>query len=346
MESIKNSKVIRHNNYDLLRIISTIAVILIHVNWKYFSLLSNTSHNSISWMCGNLLNIVTRFSVPSFVMISGAFILCNENNREFSFFYRKMFRKVIMPTLVVALMLFPLKVIIVGLKQRKYTVLMSDIVTGSYFNLWYIYMIAGLYLITPFLVRLKEVISWKEYKAMSYVMLVWGVVSQASSEEKLPYSIGVVFAFLGYYMVGDVLRRQSAGYRNIKHLAWKVVVCISCIGISFFTRLCGFKYYESEAFITFFSPSIVIYSLCIFSIFSNISINKDYSWLASKTFKIYLFHTAVLLMLNEVIKRMDLNLIVSEIVLLISTFLISLAIACGFDTVWNMLYKKQKYIGS
>ena len=57
----------RNNSLDLLRVISTIAVIMIHINWNYFGPISESYQWSFHYAIESLINIVTRFSVPAFV---------------------------------------------------------------------------------------------------------------------------------------------------------------------------------------------------------------------------------------------------------------------------------------
>ena len=78
MKHTRSNKILRggynqnhENNYDLLRIV----VILIHVNWYRFGERYNTPDSSLLWTIEALVNIMTRFSVPVFVMLSGAYNL-------------------------------------------------------------------------------------------------------------------------------------------------------------------------------------------------------------------------------------------------------------------------------
>ena len=62
----------REIKYDILRILSMFAVILLHVNATYFDVKGEIS---FIWEIENAINYFTRFAVPCFVMISGAFML-------------------------------------------------------------------------------------------------------------------------------------------------------------------------------------------------------------------------------------------------------------------------------
>lgn len=74
-QKLTSSNSNRLNNYDALRIISTVAVILIHVNWQFFWTKAATPSMSVNYIVESSINIIARFSVPAFVMISGAFNL-------------------------------------------------------------------------------------------------------------------------------------------------------------------------------------------------------------------------------------------------------------------------------
>lgn len=88
----------RESNYDLLRIISTIMVISIHVSGLYVSaftspnLFGEVYKNNIEITC--LYNVIPRFAVPCFVMISGAFIISDQRNKNYKTFYRKSIKNI------------------------------------------------------------------------------------------------------------------------------------------------------------------------------------------------------------------------------------------------------------
>ena len=87
----------RQSNFDLLRIISTISVVLIHVN---ATVADSNNISLVGFNICSLINIITRFSVPCFVMLSGAFILNNEKNADYKHFYAKSFYKIGIPLII------------------------------------------------------------------------------------------------------------------------------------------------------------------------------------------------------------------------------------------------------
>lgn len=91
-----NESFSRESNFDLLRVICAFAVVAIHVSAQFIGAMTGDPRyigiefhdvfNSTLW------NVLSRFAVPCFVMLSGAFILTNDKNADFSFFYKKSLR--------------------------------------------------------------------------------------------------------------------------------------------------------------------------------------------------------------------------------------------------------------
>ena len=69
----------REIEYDILRIIAILGVIMIHVSGIY---VINYQPNAIQFTIGNILDSISRFGVPFFVLISGTFML--DNGKELS----------------------------------------------------------------------------------------------------------------------------------------------------------------------------------------------------------------------------------------------------------------------
>jgi len=74
----------RNKNLDLLRVLASFMVILLHVSTKY--VVENIGSPNLYFTIGNFFNSITRISVPIFVMLSGAFILDNVKNKDYEFF--------------------------------------------------------------------------------------------------------------------------------------------------------------------------------------------------------------------------------------------------------------------
>ena len=128
---------------DYLRIISFVEVVAIHLS-SY--LLSNSTGWGNKVFCG-----IVAFAIPMFTMISGANIL----ERGYSLkeiWHRKVWKLFVAFILTSAGYLFWdfLKSII--FEGEPFSILgeISTFISGRY-HMWYLYMICGLYIITPIL---------------------------------------------------------------------------------------------------------------------------------------------------------------------------------------------------
>lgn len=333
-------KTTRQSNYDCLRVLSTVAVIFIHANWQSFKDVYAEPSLSITWIAMSLINIVTRFSVPAFVMLSGAFNLSNASNVNPAAFYKKSLKKIFLPTALLAAFLVCYKIVFNLLDGVTFYDGIIGILWGGFYNLWYIYMLAGLYLLTPLLIKIRQSVSWKQYKTLSVVMLLWAIGSQATSTEIVAYSIGVVFAFLGYYLVGDVLKVEETIRKTSQGKILLAFISGVCVILTFIWRYLGHNYYISNSYINFFSPTIVIYSLCTFMFLSRTRVNSIWSRFAGITLEIYLVHTLMLELLSPTLSVLNISELPRVLILAICTFIASVFAAVIFRKVWNTLSEK------
>ena len=341
----KNKQPNRNASYDLLKIMATFAVILIHANWLYFADCYEVYSSDISWIMKSLINIITRFSVPCFVMISGA---CNLNkgvNANMKDFYQKTSFRIFLPFAIV-LLLEALATFLMNLVlHRELNCELDGFFTMGIYNLWYMYMLFGIYLLTPFIVKLKTVLSCKAYRFLAVWMFIWAIISQSTSTQKMAYSIGVVGAFLGYYLMGDMIRSEiskCSGESKKRIVLCSSIVSLFAVAVTFWVRAMGINYYVENWSINFFSPTIVILSISVFLMFNIISIHvrEGLYWLSKRTFYIYLFHTMILRFLHHIIKQRIENELLAATILILLTIVLSLLAAICFEKIWNFICLK------
>lgn len=76
----------RERNYDNLRVLATFMVVMLHVSAGYVT--KNMDNFNLYFTVGNLFDSFSRYCVPLFVMLSGAFVLSNPPNRKFEVIYK------------------------------------------------------------------------------------------------------------------------------------------------------------------------------------------------------------------------------------------------------------------
>lgn len=324
---------VRNNSLDLLRIVSCFTVILLHINFYYFQNIYMDASSSKIFLVEHFINIVTRFSVPCFIMISGAFNLKRKENVNFLYFYKKSFVKIFLPLLF---MIFLLSLIY--LTQHNYSIssLFERFYRCDFYNTWFMYMLFFIYLLTPFVVIIKNNISKKCFYFISIFLLVWAFISQATTIYSNAYSSGLIISYLGYYLIGNVIYEKSLELNKSKIMS----IIISClmILITFFYRyFIRIDYrYSVDPYTNFFSPTIIIYSICVFYFFCNLKLKLNLSKLSGYTFYIYIFHTVIYLFIfkycNFLITK---NQFVNIFIVTNLTFFISLLLSICFKWFWN-----------
>lgn len=210
----------------------------------------------------------------------------------------------------------------------------NGIRVGNYYNLWFMYMLVGLYLLTPFIIKLRDAVSEKIYIRFAVGMLVWAVVSQSLSGQLAAYEIGVIISFLSYYLIGDVILI----YVELKHgTAYYFCIAVLMFALTFIARYRGSTYYMDNAYTAFFSPFIVVASICVFAGVKNIKVDRDVSWLSNKTFYIYMFHSVI----YTVLVRRAWPIFGAKhdsfqiIVIAALTFILPLLVSIVYDSLWS-----------
>ncbi len=296
----------RESNYDVLRILCSLAVIAIHISATYKAALTNGdsfgNYHTESMLTILLFNTLSRFSIPCFVMLSGAFLVADNRNADFKYFYKKSIKNIFVHVIIMSLIIYADSQIVViyhmfsGNHSLSYLVSpLVKLISGKpWMYMWYMYMLAGVYAVIPILVMLKNKISNKAFAITSWIYFVIAVLSGWTSTMKLEWSIAKVACYLGFIFVGYQLRNKSSK-NNIHAIILIVTGFISQLAISYFqyqNTLNGINTaYEKLSIISDFNPIVVFSSVLVFAGFSKIDIKANrFSNLSRHTFYIYLLH--------------------------------------------------------
>lgn len=136
---------------DILRIIATIAVIFTHVSAMH---LEDLSCNSTDWQIHNLYASLSRWSVPIFLMISGALFLNHDKNVKISILYKKNILR-IMTALIVWSFIYAFFQYLTIERYHNPSSIIGLTIIGHY-HLWFLYLILGIYISLPVLVKISE----------------------------------------------------------------------------------------------------------------------------------------------------------------------------------------------
>lgn len=143
---------------DNSRILAALAVVILHVS------LNGVTHigdmDTLSWWISNFYESIVMWCVPVFIMISGALLLDVGKDEPLLIFYRKRISRVLIPILFwsifYALWALLKKIVKGDMSYLHFTGIKEILVGVRDHHLWFLYMIIGLYIFTPFLRKITN----------------------------------------------------------------------------------------------------------------------------------------------------------------------------------------------
>ena len=309
----------RENNYDLLRIIASIAIVSLHVSASYLEAATDKSVFGDLYTTGliwsSFYNVFARFAVPCFIMLAGAFALSQEENCNYSSYYKKIYKKIYIPTFVFSALYVIYSMVLVLLSNHlgENGSLISPLIEAlkgvPFSHLWYLYMMVGVYLLVPVIIRVKKSVSRKSYIIMATTLMIASSIGYMFSSNTIKWDPGFSIRFVAYFMFGDIIR--SSITQN-KKSNWKAIACLT-FACLIFLIITFFRAYQAKVGISNedlaiklvdpLCPWIIIASLTLFLGFSYISISKNFSRIASLTFYVYLVHAGIWSVMFLALKR-------------------------------------------
>lgn len=348
----------REMNYDLLRVLSCAAVVVLHVAASYRDAYFDPAFFGVRYDQHFLMSSfsldIARFAVPCFVMLSGAFLLPSARGAEYRAFYRRSVRSVGVQALLFSFFYF-LWSMLMALRAVQYKgkawswmwmPLLRWLRGEPYIHLWYLYMLLGVYLLAPFVVRFRQSVSDRCFSRAAWVFFLAATLSAWTSTHLLEWDLGVWFCWLGYFMIGDRLRVWAAGRkssaRGVGLIAAGVLVEAAMAWTHSMTLLdrmpVPFEWpplFEPE------SPVIALASVLIFAGFSLLRVPQKarvLRRLAGRTFLIYLIHAAVWdVIASRVVRRYGFGWDNRFVIPLASAavFAISCLLAVAYQWLWD-----------
>lgn len=215
----------------------------------------------------------------------------------------------------------------------------KNLLMGDFYNYWFMFMLFGLYLLAPIIIRIKESISNKSFCTASIIWIILSVVSQTTSTYRVSYAFGIIFSYVGYFLIGNVIYEN---FSNKNKSALFFFLGAVMFAITFFYRFfTGSKTFAFNQYSSFFSPTVVLASIFIFIAFSNINIKANLKKLSDKTFYIYLLHTAIYKIIFMIIgKLIIINEPIMIIIVTLTTFVLSWVFATIYIKLWNICENK------
>lgn len=295
--------------FDYLRVFAVFAVIIIHLSAQNFE---STDVNGFAWQTFNFFNSMARWSVPVFVMISGALFV----GREIP--VKTLYTKYVLRMVISFLAWSVVYAVFSGGYAHKID-LIIELLHGHY-HMWYIPMIIGLYISVPVINKIAENETvMKYYLALAFVfaflvpwittlaydfahqLIVTGV---AALRLDIDYMyMNIVLGYAGYFILGYYLNKAVLGKRQrIVIYLTGIIGFVLTIGLDSAASLKVQKPWGN--YYGYFNVNVLLECIGVFVWFKY----RKYTWtgwnlfvqkLSKYSFGAYLVHLLVLEQLND-----------------------------------------------
>ena len=193
---------------DIIRIFAFVFIVFLHTLNRQFGV--------DVWMGGYA---IISIGVNLFIMISG-YLLLDKTEETIVFFKKRILN--ILPLFLV----FNIIYIYFG-KIPIMPVLKGKAISASHF--WYIYMILGLYLLTPWL---QKVLKYAEKETL-FVVFLWFLCNILNpylryfNLAEIPFSNFPLTGFIGYYILGYFVKKYD---NKVKRTSFILIIVIYVLG--------------------------------------------------------------------------------------------------------------------
>ncbi|MGW8289404.1 MAG: acyltransferase, partial [Candidatus Bathyarchaeia archaeon] len=137
---------------DLIRTVAIVLVIVLHASTETVTVADQMSPEGVTlWWTTNIYDSLARPAVPLFVMLSGALLLQPAKLDEpLGVFFKKRLNRIALPFLFWGIAYFAWRAFVNGETLTANSIL-QGVLTGPYNHFWFLYLLVGLYLLTPVL---------------------------------------------------------------------------------------------------------------------------------------------------------------------------------------------------
>jgi surface polysaccharide O-acyltransferase-like enzyme len=289
---------------DLIRVIAIVLVIMLHAAIEPDPIIAQMTQASVwRWWTENIYNSLARPSVPLFVLLSGSLLLQPSKIEPLNTFFKKRFRRIGLPFLFWGIAYFAWR-FFVNHEELSLNSILQGIFTGPYYHFWFLYMLVGLYLVTPIL---RVVVAYSNRKLLGFFILLWffGVtvppLLSLFGSYSLESNVFIIVGWVGYYLLG-VYMLQVRLRSSILFVL--LILGFSWIAVGTYFMTAFFGGIRSYFFYDYLSASVILTSVALFQLlrtFSPIWLETRYPrtakllhQISQNTLPIYLFHVMIL----------------------------------------------------
>ena len=283
---------------DILKILACFLVIINHTGGY---LLQYSGYDNLGIIIFYIINFaICKIAVPIFIMVSGFLLLQREN--KYLDIVKRIFR-ILVPLLFLSMVVF-FKKNGIGLYQLK-DFIISFLKEPIIVPFWYLYMLIGLYLVTPFIQKMIKNFKMLDFQIFILICLIIPsilpiITTYLHVSFNSNFLISILPISVGYYVAGFYLSKipLNKKYRNLALILFFVFLSIFACSMMvpyIYTSEISYQL-DTWNYITTVIPALALFYLFRYyftnKIFS-IKVENIIFFISSLTFGIYLFHTFV-----------------------------------------------------
>lgn len=328
----------RDLSMDVLRIFAAISVVLLHTAATY---MYGDNPKSTSWQIANIFNSLTRFSVPIFIMLSGAFFLQKEIPIKKLYFkyIKRLFLLLFIWNFCYNITAPPYELNIRHILACLYTP------SKEGHHLWFMYMMIGLYALSPFLKKVAD------SRLSGYFLILWVVSSvifnglgQFDLTASLFQSVNLFLSYIpigyaGYFILGYYLYNQlmlSQRSRYVLYTCGAAGIILTIIGTFLLSKYKDrnvFYFYDYLNIMTVLAASAIFVFIRYWNVRFSEKTGQFIKGMSDLTLGVYLVHILILRIAYHFIQPFGLSAALAIPIIWIITSICSFIVA--------FLFKKQ-----
>jgi surface polysaccharide O-acyltransferase-like enzyme len=290
---------------DLIRTVAIGLVVLLHASNEA---LQASSVPMPFWWTALVYKSLSLSCVPLFVMLSGALLLQPAKlNEPIRVFLKKRLTRIGLAFVFWSMVYLAWGFFVYNVPVTLDNVLqgiVKDLFTGAWYQFWFIYLIIGLYLVTPIL---RVIIAYGNQRITRYLIALWfaGVailpLIQLGFGYTLDAGVFVLGGFIGYFVMGSYL--QKITLRNAI-LYGLLIACF--VGTVFSVWLMTYPLSgleQSDYFLGYLTVNVIVGSAALFLLLLKVKpdwpgtknpLRPVVQAISNNTLPIFLFHVIIL----------------------------------------------------
>lgn len=279
---------------DVVRVIACLAVILLHLSATI--VMDRDLLGTVGWHIANVIDAATRWCVPVFVMLSGALLLDPQKHTSpHDFWTRRVSR--LLPALIVWSAIYLTWRAYFWKEALSLDVISHDLVAGRpYIHLYFLFLIAGLYLITPFLARMIGSLSSAQLRQTILVIAALAMVANLFDWLE-SNALTLCIPYLAYYLGGWYCARVWVDHPRAYGWALAGAIGVITVLTALLVASQGLDDRWSFYFYEDFSPTTMVMTVAVFMLTLRGPIPSQMEALAQRlapwTFGVYVAHPIV-----------------------------------------------------